>query len=170
MTHQIRTPEGVLQCPPRPASARGRWLLPKFHLEVAQAAADAKNRLVHHFSRQVECPCLSSYMKACWVVFAPRLLCNTPRPSALPAKRGQLSLSPAAERSPGLQSPGSEEVKSLTGWWDMCFPARTCSWPQAVPAVWGGGEGGLAWTQVAGRPTVLLRNRDRKTLIFKRDP
>lgn len=76
----------------------------------------------------------------------------------------------AAEWSPGLQSLGSEEVKSLSGWQDLCFPARTCSWPQAVPAVWGGGEGGLAWTQVAGRPTMLLRNRDHKTLIFKRDP
>lgn len=65
MTHQIRTPEGVLQCPPHSASARARWLLLKFHLEVAQDAADAKNRLIHHFLGQVESPCLSSYMKAC---------------------------------------------------------------------------------------------------------
>lgn len=93
---QIRAPEGALDC--RSPSAFVSWWLVKFLLELARAEGDAKSLLVRHSSGEVESSCPSSRMKACCVVFAPWswLLCNTPRPPALPEKRGQLCLFPGS--------------------------------------------------------------------------
>lgn len=109
--------------------------------------------------------------KARCLVFAPRRGFSALHAAFPPCLRNEVHALcfHAAESSTGLQALGGEEVKLLNGL-GLCFPAHTCSWPKAVPAVWGGGKGGLAWTQVADRQTMLLRSRDHKTLIFKRDP
>lgn len=90
-------------------------------------------------------------------------------PPALPEKPGQLPPFLGSPASPGLQDLGGEEVKLLTAWMCAFLPTLAPGLRQCL--LFGeGGKGGLAWTQVADRHTMLLRSRDRKTLIFKRDP
>lgn len=138
---------------------------------MAQPEANAKSLLIGHSSGKVASSCLSSMRK-----HAARPLCLdgsffASHPGLQPCLSKEVNCLHfwAADSSTGLQDLGGEEVKLLNRL-NVCFPAHTCSWPKAVPAVWGRGKGGLAWTQVADRQTMLLRSRNRKTLIFKRDP